>query len=301
MAADQSRPAAGRNLGVALVLILGFMVVEVVVGVLASSLALISDAGHMLTDATALALALVTLRLAARPASGNLTYGLRRLEILSAQANGITLWLLVGWFGFEAVRRLLDPPEVQGGLVLGTALVGIVVNLAATWLVSRADRRSLNVEGAFQHVLNDLYAFIATALAGLVILLTGWQQADALAALVVAVLMARAGWRLLRDSWRIFLEAAPRGLDVAALDADLHAMEAVTEVHDLHVWEVTSGFPALSAHILVRPDADCHERREAVAALLANRYGIAHTTLQVDHAYAALIPPEQLAHRPDDP
>ncbi len=301
MAADESRPATTRNLGVALGLILGFMVVEVVVGVLASSLALISDAGHMLTDATAIALALVTLRLAARPASGNLTYGLRRLEILSAQANGITLWLLVGWFGFEAVRRFLDPPQVQGGLVLGTALVGIVVNLGATWLVSRADRRSLNVEGAFQHVLNDLYAFIATALAGLVILLTGWRQADALAALVVAALMARAGWRLLRDSWRIFLEAAPRGLDVAALDADLHAMEAVTEVHDLHVWEVTSGFPALSAHILVRPEADCHERRTAIATLLAERYGVEHTTLQVDHAYAVLIPPEQLTHRPDEP
>jgi cobalt-zinc-cadmium efflux system protein len=287
--------ADARYLTGALVLILSFMAVEVVVGVIASSLALISDAGHMLTDAGAIALALVAARLAARPARGNLTYGLKRVEILSAQANGITLWLLVAWFTYEAVRRFLDPPEVQGGFVLGTALAGIAVNLAATWLISRADRTSLNVEGAFQHILNDLFAFIATAVAGLVILLTGWGRADAVAALVVAGLMAKAGWGLLRESWRVFLEAAPRGIDVEAVDADLHAVEDVTEVHDLHVWEVTSGFPALSAHVLVRPGANCHARREEIADMLADRYGIDHATLQVDHPEPEpLIRPEDL-------
>ena len=291
-----------RYLTAALALILAFMAVEVVVGLLASSLALLTDAAHMLTDAAAIALALFAARLAGRPARGNLTYGLRRVEILSAQANGLTLWLLAVWFVYQAVRRFVDPPDVDGVPVLLTALAGIVVNLAATWLISRANRTSLNVEGAFQHILNDLFAFIATAVAGLVVILTGWTRADAVAALVVAALMAKGGWGLLRDSWRVFLEAAPRGVDVAAIDAELHQVEGVVEIHDLHVWEVTSGFPALSAHVLVEPSRDCHERRETITTLLAETYGIDHTTLQLDHPEPApVIPAEDLMHGPSEP
>jgi cobalt-zinc-cadmium efflux system protein len=276
------RTADRRWLAAALALIVTFMAVEFVVGLIAGSLALISDAAHMLTDAAAIALALVAIRLAARPAQGGYTYGLRRAEILSAQANGITLLLLAAWFCYEGVRRLIDPPAVEGGLVLVTALVGIVVNVAATWCVSRADRSSLNVEGAFQHILNDLYAFIATAIAGLVVLTTGFARADALAALVVAGLMIKAGWALLRESGRIFLEAAPRGVDPDRIGTDLAAVEGVDEVHDLHIWEITSGEPALSAHVLVRPDVDCHAARLAIEQVLrADR--ITHTTLQVDH------------------
>jgi cobalt-zinc-cadmium efflux system protein len=276
------RTADRRWLAAALALIVTFMAVEFVVGLIAGSLALISDAAHMLTDAAAIALALVAIRLAARPAQGGYTYGLRRAEILSAQANGITLLLLAAWFCYEGVRRLIEPPAVEGGLVLVTALVGIVVNVAATWCVSRADRSSLNVEGAFQHILNDLYAFIATAIAGLVVLTTGFARADALAALVVAALMIKAGWALLRESGRIFLEAAPRGVDPDRIGADLAAVEGVDEVHDLHIWEITSGEPALSAHVLVRADVDCHAARLAIEQVLrADR--ITHTTLQVDH------------------
>lgn len=286
-----------RYLGAALVLILAFMAVEVIVGIVASSLALISDAGHMLTDAAAIGLALIAARLAARPAKGNLTYGLKRVEILSAQANGITLWALTVWFIYEGIKRLIHPPDVAGGLVLITALVGVVVNITASWLIARADRTSLNVEGAFQHILNDLFAFIATAVAGLIILLTGWGRADAVAALIVAALMAKAGWGLIRDSWRIFLEAAPQGTDVAAIDRHLHAVDGVVEVHDLHVWEVTSGFPALSAHILVDQTHDCHQRRQTISDLLHERHGIDHTTLQIDHAGATLIPADDLRQR----
>ena len=165
------------------------MAAEVVVGVLAHSLALISDAGHMLTDAASIVLALVAIRIAARPAGGHYTYGFKRVEILSAQANGITLLLLAVWFVYESVRRLINPPEVSGPLVLVTALVGIVINIAAAWSISRANRTSLNVEGAFQHILNDLYAFIGTAIAGAVVWLTGFARADAIAALLVAALM----------------------------------------------------------------------------------------------------------------
>ncbi len=290
-----------RFLGAALALILAFMAVEVVVGVVSGSLALISDAAHMLTDAAAIALSLVAARLAARPAKGNLTYGWRRVEILSAQANGLTLWLLAAWFTYEAVTRFVDPPQVDGGFVLVTALVGIVVNLGATWLISRADRSSLNVEGAFQHILNDLLAFVATAAAGLVIVLSGWARADAVAAVVVAVLMVKGGWGLLRDSWRIFLEAAPADLDVAQIDAELHAVDGVVEVHDLHVWEVTTGFPALSAHVLVGDGWDCHERRDRIAALVRERHGIEHSTLQLDHpAHDAPIEPGRLFDPPSD-
>ena len=291
-----SADADSRKLAVALALILGFMLVEVVAGLLAGSLALLSDAGHMLTDAAAIAFSLVAIRLAARPAQGVMTYGLKRVEILSAQANGVTLLVLALLILFETVRRLIDPPGVEGGLVLVVALVGVVVNLAATWTLSRANRRSLNVEGSFQHILTDLYAFIATAIAGGIVLWTGWLRADPLASLLVAALMLRAAHGLLRDSGRIFLEAAPSDLDPDEIGRTLAAQPCVSEVHDLHVWEISSGFPALTAHVLVSPDCDCHATRRRLAEVLGERFGIGHTTLQVDHAQ----PPQalQIAKRP---
>ncbi|WP_432889622.1 cation diffusion facilitator family transporter [Kribbella sp. CA-245084] len=276
-----------KLLGGALALILGFMIAEVIVGFAAGSLALVTDAAHMLTDAIAIALALLAIRLAAKPPAGGFTYGFKRVEILSAQANGITLLLLAAYFVYEAVSRMIHPPEVKGALVLITGVVGIAVNLLATWLISKANRSSLNVEGAFQHILNDLFAFIATAIAGLVVLLTGFARADAIAALVVAVLMLKAGIGLVRDSGRIFLEAAPSAIDPQALGTELCAIEGVVEVHDLHVWEITSGEPAASAHILVAEGLDCHQIRIQIEQVLAERHHLTHSTLQVDHATAA--------------
>ncbi|NGO43733.1 cation diffusion facilitator family transporter [Streptomyces ureilyticus] len=278
-----------RWLAIALTLIASFMAIEVVIGIVAQSLALISDAAHMLTDAVSIVLALIAMRLAARPARGGFTYGLKRAEILSAQANGLTLLLLGAWLAYEAVHRLIDPPEVEGGLVLVTALAGIAVNIAAAWCISKANRSSLNVEGAYQHILNDLYAFIGTAVAGLIVLLTGFARADAIATLVVVALMVRAGYGLVRESGRIFLEAAPAHLDPDAIGDRLVAHGTVTEVHDLHVWTITSGQPALSAHILVDPGADCHTVRRDLEKTLHTDYGISHTTLQVDHAPADLL------------
>lgn len=275
--------ANGRYLIVALGLLCGFMLAEIVLGLLAGSLALIADAGHMLTDAGAVGLALVSMRLAQRPPGGNLTFGLKRVEILSAQANGITLLLLAVWFIYEAITRLITPPQVEGGLVLAVALAGIVVNLLATWMIAKANRRSLNVEGAYQHILTDLYAFIATAVAGVIIWLTGYDRVDAAAALIVAALMLRAGYSLVRNAWRIFLEAAPVGMNPEEIGYAMAAHPDVAEVHDLHVWEVTSGFPALSAHVLVGANSDCHGRRRELEQLLRDRFEIEHTTLQVDH------------------
>ncbi|BCY10075.1 cation diffusion facilitator family transporter [Actinoplanes sp. L3-i22] len=272
-------------LGLALGLIGVFMLGEVVVGLLAGSLALLSDAAHMLTDAGAIVLALIAMRLAARQPKGGFTYGLKRAEILSAQANGLAMLLLAVWLGVEAIRRLIHPPAVAGGLVLVTALVGVAVNVAAAWAMSRANRSSLNIEGAFQHVLNDLYTFIATAVAGVVMVTTGFTRADPIATLIVVALMVKAGLALIRESGRIFLEAAPAGFDPAALGAELVALDEVVEVHDLHVWQITSGQPALSAHVLVVPRGDCHAVRGRIEQLLQSRHRITHSTLQVDHAY----------------
>ena len=208
-----SADADSRRLAIALALIVGFMCVEVVAGILAGSLALLSDAAHMLTDAGALALALVAIRLARRPAAGAMTYGLGRSEIVAAAINGSTLLILGLLFVYESVRRLIDPHPVEGGVVLIVAIVGVAVNLVATSVLAGANRESLNVEGAFQHILTDLAAFVATAIAGAVILLTGFERADGIAALFVAALMLRAAYYLLRESGRVFLEAAPRGLD----------------------------------------------------------------------------------------
>ncbi len=288
----QHGPGVGgdrRYLAGALALILALMAGEVAVGLLASSLALLSDAAHLLTDAGALVLALVAAHLARQPPHGGYTYGLQRAEILSAQANGLTLLLLAVWLAVEAVRRLIHPPEVAGTAVLVTALAGIVVNLAATWLVTRADRRSLNVEGAFRHLLTDLYAFLATAVAGLVIVLTGLDRADGLATLVVAGLMVKAGVELVRASGRVLLEAAPVGVDPAQVGTRLVAVDGVAEVHDLHVWLISSAQPALSAHVLVHRDRDCHATRQELERLLHEEYAISHTTLQVDHADGGLL------------
>ncbi len=277
------------KLAVALGLILGFMAVEVTVGILASSLALLSDAAHMLTDAGAIALSMWVVRLAARPAKGAMTYGFKRTEVLSAQFNGATLLVLALFIIYEGIRRLINPPAVAGGAVLIVALLGIVVNLAATWTLSRANRQSMNVEGAFQHILTDLFAFIATAIAGAVILITGFHRADGIASLLIAAIMLKAAYGLLRDSGRVFLEAAPRGLDPDEIGQAMAAVADVVEVHDLHVWEVTSGFPALSAHILVRSDGDCHDTRREIERMLHDRFDLQHTTLQVDHQGGELL------------
>lgn len=278
-----------RWLAAALAVIVAFMIGETAVGLVAGSLALLSDAAHMLTDAASIALALAAMRLAARPAAGRMTYGWHRVEILSAQANGLTLVLLALWLTVEAVRRLIHPAPVAGALVLGTALVGIVMDVVTVSLISRAHRGSLNVAGAFAHVLTDLYGFVATAVAGVVVLTTGFMRADALATLVVVVLLGKAGFSLVRASSRIFLEAAPSGLDPAVIGPGMASRDGVVEVHDLHIWEITSGQPALSAHVLVEPGRDCHGVRADLAHWLAVEHHLEHATLQVDH-----VPPRLL-------
>jgi cobalt-zinc-cadmium efflux system protein len=277
-------PAGDRRwLLTALGVVVAFMLAEVVAGLLAHSLALIADAGHMLTDAAALLLAVIASRLAERPARGAYTYGFARVDALSGQANGITLLLLAVWFTVEGIRRLISPAGVHGGVVAVVAVIGVLVNVLATWLAGRANRESLNVRGVLGHLLTDLWAFVATLIAGLVILWTEWTQADAVASLLVAALMAWTGARLVRAAGRVFLEAAPHGLDPLALGDELAAIDGVAQVHDLHVWTLGSSAAAMSAHVLVQPSFDCHSVAEALRLRLAENHGIDHVTLQVDH------------------
>jgi cobalt-zinc-cadmium efflux system protein len=288
--------AQSRRLTLTLALIGSFMAVEIAVGLLSGSLALLSDAAHMLTDATALAMALLAERLAQRPARGAMTFGLGRAEILSASANGLTLLVLALLIVYGAIRHLLAPEHVYAAPVLAVALAGIVVNLAAVRVLgghthaqghAHGDAgRSLNVEGSYQHILTDLFGFVATAAAALVILATGAYRADAIASLLIAAVMLVAARRLLKASVRVMMEAAPEGVNPDAIGLAMAAQPGVVEVHDLHVWEVTTGFSAISAHVVVDPGQDCHEARRALAALLRDRFGLAHSTLQVEHAQA---------------
>ncbi len=284
MSHSHAHTSARRPLAIALALILGLMAGEVVFGFAAGSLALLADAGHMLTDAVALGLAVVAATYANRPPRGRWTFGFRRLEILAAHANGMLLVAVGVVIVYTAVRRLVDPSEVRGGIVLVVALVGIAVNLVAASVLHRPSRDSLNVRGAFLHVATDLAAFAGTAVAGAIVLATGWYRADPLASLVVAGLIFWSSVSLLRESSRILLEVAPEEPREVA-DAML-ALPGVTDVHDLHVWTVGSGFPSLSAHVLVEPGADCHAIRQELATMLRERFDLGHSTLQVEHAQA---------------
>lgn len=292
-----SPDADRRKLAITLGLILAFMAFEVGIGVISHSLALLSDAGHMLTDAAAIGLSLLAAHLAARPAQGTLTFGFKRAEILSAQFNGATLLVLALLIVYESIHRLVRPPHVAGTAVLVVALVGIAVNLAATYTLSQANRQSMNVQGSFTHILTDLAAFISTAIAGAVILATGFRRADAIASLIIAGIMLYAAYGLLRDSGRVFLEAAPAGIDPDEVGTRLAGQPGVSEIHDLHIWEVTSGFPALSAHVLVGTDTDCHRVSHALKALLHDEFAIEHTTLQVEHETTELLAIERPEQR----
>jgi cobalt-zinc-cadmium efflux system protein len=278
------RRRSSRALGLVLALTAAYTVVEIVGGVLTGSLALLADAGHMLGDVAALALALVAAWLATRPATPKRSFGYRRAEILAALANGVALVGIAIWVFFEAIRRLDDPPRVLGGWMLAVAAIGLGVNLAAAWILTRIEEENLNVQAAFRHVLADLAGSIGVILAAFVVVATGWRQADPLAGLAIGLLILASSWSILRDSIAILLETTPAGIDAGQVGRRMAAAEGVVEVHDLHIWTITSGFPALSAHVLVRRGDDCHARRRELELMLQQEFGLEHTTLQVEHA-----------------
>jgi cobalt-zinc-cadmium efflux system protein len=271
-----------RRLGVALALIAGFMVFELVVGILADSLAVLADAAHMLSDAVALGVALVAAWIAARPVSAERTFGSMRAEILAALANGVMLVALAIWILVAAIDRLRDPPDPLGGWILAAGVVGIAVNLAAAAVLR--GRTSLNLRAASRHVLSDLLGSIGVVVAGVIVLATGWAYADPLVSLAIAALVLASSWSILRDSVTILLEGTPAGMDAGEIGSAMVSVQGVQEVHDLHVWTITSGFPSLSAHVLVPEGDDCHAVRRRLEEMLGERFGLTHTTLQVEHA-----------------
>ena len=283
-----SAGADRRYLSITFALILAFMGLEVVVALVSGSLVLLSDAGHMLTDAGAIGASLWAIRLAARPAMGVWTFGWKRAEILSAAVNGVTLLVVGALVALEAIRRLIQPRPVAGGPLLVVALLGVVVNLVAAWVLAKANRSSLNVQGAFQHILTDVYGFIATFIAGVVIVFTGFIRADAMASLIVVGLMFRAAWGLLRDSGRVLLEAAPAGLDLKAIRDHLGTNAHVIDIHDLHVWTVTSDLPALSAHVVIDDgcflDGHAPGLLDEMQACLVGHFDVEHSTFQFEPA-----------------
>jgi cobalt-zinc-cadmium efflux system protein len=277
------RGADRRALLIAAILTGGFMVAEAVGGVVTGSLALIADAGHMLSDSFSLFLALAAVTIAARPATAKRTYGYNRAEILAALVNGLLLILVSLWVVYEAIRRLDEPVEVLGGGMLIIAVIGLLVNVAAFWVLYKGGGESLNVKAALRHVLADLAGSVGVIIAAIVILITGWEPVDALVSILISVLIAASAWSILRESVDVLLEAAPSDIDTEEVGYAMAATPGVEQVHDLHIWQITSGFPTLSAHVLVGPDSDCHAIRRALEGLLDERFKIEHTTLQVDH------------------
>jgi cobalt-zinc-cadmium efflux system protein len=272
-----------------LLLTLAFTAVEIAGGIWTGSLALLADAGHMVSDNVAIVLALVAVTLARRPSTPTRSFGLQRAEILAAYVNGLTLVLVSGWIVWEAIQRFGDAPEILGGWMLVVALVGLLVNVLAATILIRSGRESLNVEAALRHVVADLLGSGAVLVAALVIVTTGWTLVDPLVSIGIAFLIVASAWGVLRDSTSILMEATPSGIDAEAVAAAIVDVEGVTSVHDLHVWRITSGFDALAAHVLVGRGEDCHGLRREIEVALRDRFGITHTTLQVDHDAAETL------------
>ncbi len=284
--AEELRTASKRNLTAALVLILGYMLVEVVAAVLSGSLALLADAGHMLTDGAAIGLALAAMHFATRPATPERTFGYRRLEVLAALLNALTLWVIAAGVIFEAYRRFGSPPEVEGGLMLGVGAVGLLVNVAAAWILHGSAKHSVNVEGAFQHVVADLLGSFAVVLSGILVLAFGWHVADPIVSALIGVLILLSTWRLLKKVVHVLLEGTPPHVDVPQMCSKIEALAGVVLVHDVHVWTIAPGYDALSAHVVADPDdqgeMDALLRR--VRRVASEDFGIRHVTVQMERS-----------------
>lgn len=279
----QYRGADRRALLVAAVLTGGFMVAEAAGGIITGSLALLADAGHMLSDSFSLFLALFAVTIAARPVTATRTFGFKRAEILAALVNGVLLVVVSIWVVYEAIGRFNDPPEVLGGGMMLIAVLGLFINVGAFLILWKGGGESLNVKAALRHVLGDLLGSVGVIIAAGVILLTGWELIDPIISILISVLIAASAWSVLRESVDVLLESAPDGTDPREVGMAMASIDGVDQVHDLHVWQITSGFPSLTAHVLVKPEVDCHLTRLTIQSLLEERFDISHSTLQVDH------------------
>jgi cobalt-zinc-cadmium efflux system protein len=271
-----------RHLTIAFGIALGLLVVEVVGGIAANSLAVLADAGHVLTDVTGIGLSLAAMWIAGRPATDGRTFGYYRAEILAAIANAVLLVGVAAFIVVSAIGRLDDPPEVQGGLMLALGVIGLIANGAAVLVLRRSQAGSLNVRGAYFEVLGDVFGSAAVIVAAVVIALTGWQQADAVASIVVALLIVPRTVGLLREAIDVLLEATPRGMRLEEVRAHIIGAEGVADVHDLHAWTITSGLPVISAHVVLTPDAEPARVLDELCACLAGDFDVEHSTFQLE-------------------
>lgn len=262
----------------------GFMAVEVVGGVLSGSLALIADAGHMLTDTAALCFAWIAFRLARRPADPQRSYGYHRLQILAAFVNGVVLIAIVAWIAIEAVQRIREPVEILGGLMLAVAAAGLVVNLISFAILHGGNRENLNVRGALLHVLGDLLGSLAAMIAAMVIIVTGWTPIDPLLSVLVALLILRSAWMLVRQSTHVLLEGTPAEIDVSQIKTELvDGVPEVDDVHHVHVWTLASGKLVMTLHAHVCDGADGEQVLRTILSICRDRFGVAHVTVQIEH------------------
>jgi cobalt-zinc-cadmium efflux system protein len=281
--ADQlaaSRRSSRQRLALALVIAAVVLVVEVIGGLLTNSLALLADAGHMLSDVLAVSIALAAVWMAERPASSTRTFGFQRAEVLAAAANGGVLLLVAAYVFFEAAMRLGDPPEVESGPMLGIAVVGLLANVASGALLFPQQAQSINVRGAFYHVLGDTAGSVGVIVAGIVMLASGWYLADPLVGLLIGVLIVLGAARLLRESLSVLLEAVPAHIDVSAVEESLTSVAGVSGLHDLHIWTVTSGLVALSCHCELTGERETDRVLADLCDMLHERFEIHHVTIQ---------------------
>jgi len=296
--AHDLRAATSSRLAVALALTSGFMLVEVGAGLFTRSLALLSDAGHMVTDAAALALALWAQRVALRPPTSRRTYGFRRAETLAACANGVALGVTTVWIVVEAIRRWQHPPDVRGGWMLVVATVGLGVNLLSAWVLSRGEHHGANTRAALAHVMADAAGSVAAMLAGALQMLWGWRRADPVLSVVIAGLILGRAWRLVRDAVDVLMEGAPTDVDVARVEAIVRETPGVAGLHDLHVWTVAEGFPAVTVHVVLDGSAHGVEVARDVAARLSRELSLEHVTVQPEAPPASdIVPAERLRRR----
>lgn len=271
-----------RRLGLTLVLVVGYMVAEVIGGLVSGSLALLADAGHMLSDAGALVIALAAMRIARRPASATHTYGYRRAEILGALANGAALVAIAGVIVYQALGRLGAPPEVDGPVMLGVAAGGLAINLAGLYILEGGRAESLNVRGAWMHVVADTLGSVGAIISGVLVTWRGWNLADPIASLAIAALVTYAAWMLLGQATRVLMEAVPEGIELSALERTLTGVAGVIAAHDLHVWSVTSGRAVMSAHLTVDRDADRSAIMATIHERLRDEFDVRHSTIQLE-------------------
>ena len=296
--AHDHRSASRRSLSFALALIMVYMVVEVAGGLISGSLALLADAGHMLTDGAAIGLALLAIWVSGRPASIEQTFGFHRTEILAAMLNALSLWLISALIFFEASRRLNDDLQVDGGLMLGVGAVGLLVNLAAAWALHRSSGESLNVEGAFLHVVADLLGSVAVVAGGILVLAFEWNIADPIFGIVIGVLILASSLRLLWKVVHVLMEGTPSHLDLHHLCQRLEELEGVTGVHDIHAWTITTGYDALSAHVTADPTVmqDPNPVLQALRDIASSEFGIGHVTIQLEDSKDGCVEDHHIEH-----